>query len=114
MPKVGQFVTDLRAGTYCRIILDSGEKILVNHEKGGFKGGALTIEAPKFMGFGSDRLFTCDLDSPEGRAALKQLTRGAEPGSFEATPLAAFVEFIKDSRSRAEVKARCAALLSSR
>ena len=39
MPKVGRFVTDPRAGAYCQITLDSGEKIIVNHEKGGFQGG---------------------------------------------------------------------------
>jgi hypothetical protein len=44
MPKVGRFVTDPRAGAYCQITLDSGEKVIVNHEKGGFKGGLLTIE----------------------------------------------------------------------
>ena len=51
MPKVGRFVTDPRAGAYCQITLDSGEKIIVNHEKGGFKGGLLTIEVTKFLGF---------------------------------------------------------------
>ena len=51
MPKVGRFVTDPRAGAYCQITLDSGEKVIVNHDKGGFKGGLLTIEATKFMGF---------------------------------------------------------------
>jgi hypothetical protein len=35
MPKVGRFVTDPRAGAYCRMTLDSGEKVIVNHEKGG-------------------------------------------------------------------------------
>ena len=67
MAKVGRFVTDPKAGAYCQITLDSGEKIIVNHDKGGFKGGLLTIEVSKFMGFSSDRIFVCDLDSPEGR-----------------------------------------------
>jgi hypothetical protein len=31
MPKVGRFVTDPRAGAYCQITLDSGEKVIVNH-----------------------------------------------------------------------------------
>lgn len=113
MAKVGRFVTDPRAGAYCQITLESGEKIVVNHEKGGFKGGALTIEVPKFMGLSSDRIFTCDLDGPQGQAALAQLTRGARPGAVEATPLAAFVEHLKVCRSLAEVKSRCAALMSS-
>ena len=114
MPKVGQFVTDPRAGAYCQITLDSGEKLIVNHEKGGFKGGMLTIEVSKLMGFRSDRIFACDLDGPEGQRVLTWLTRGAEPGSFAATPLAAAVEFVKDAGTLAELKARCAALVSSR
>ena len=43
MGKVGRFVTDPKAGAYCQIALDSGEKILVSHDKGGFKGGHLSI-----------------------------------------------------------------------
>ena len=31
MAKVGQWVTDPKAGAYCRITLDNGEKIVVNH-----------------------------------------------------------------------------------
>jgi len=50
MPKIGPFVTDPNAGAYCQIRLDSGEKIIVNHKKGGFKGGRLTIEASRLMG----------------------------------------------------------------
>ena len=34
MAKVGRFVTDPKAGSYCRITLDSGERILVSHDKG--------------------------------------------------------------------------------
>lgn len=112
MGKVGRFVTDPRAGAYCQIVLDSGEKIIVNHDKGGFKGGTLTIEASKFMGFSSDRIFACDLDSPEGRAALTELTRDAQEGSVEAAPLGAFVQYVRDCSSVADVKTRCATLLS--
>jgi hypothetical protein len=39
MAKVGVFVTDPKAGAYCRITLDKGEKIVINHDKGGFNGG---------------------------------------------------------------------------
>ena len=113
MPKVGRFVTDPRAGAYCQVTLDSGEKIVVNHEKGGFKGALLTVEASRMMGFRSERVFTCDLDSPQGEAALARLTRGAQPGSVEATPLAAFVAYVKDAGSLAELRTRCAALMSS-
>ena len=114
MPKVGRFVTDPRAGAYCQITLDGGEKVIVNHEKGGFKGGLLTIEVSKLMGFSSDRIFACNLDSPEGQAVLAWLTRGAEPGSLAATPLGAAVEFVKEAGTLAELKARCAALMSGR
>ena len=38
MAKVGRFVTDPKPGAYCQVVLDSGEKIIVNHDKGGFKG----------------------------------------------------------------------------
>lgn len=110
MSKVGRFVTDPRAGSYCQITLDSGEKIVVNHDKGGFKGGLVTIERLKFMGLGSERLFACNLDSDDGRAALSSLTRSAREASVEATPLGAFVEYMKGCRSIAEVKARCAEL----
>jgi hypothetical protein len=114
MAKVGRFVTDPKAGAYCQITLDSGEKILVNHGAGGFKGGSLTIEVVKLMGFSSDRIFSCDLDSPEGRAALSRLTGDAQPGSAEATALGAFVAHVTRCASVADVKKSCAALMSSR
>lgn len=110
MAKVGRFVTDPRAGAYCQITLDSGEKIVVNHEKGGFKGGMLTIEAVKFMGLSSDRIFTCNLDGDEGRAVLTRLTRDVRPDGVEATPLGAFVEYVRNCGSVADVRTRCAAL----
>jgi len=111
MAKVGPFITDPKAGAYCRITLDSGEKVIVNHEKGGFKGGRLTIEVSRLMGLSSDRIFTCGLDSPEGAAALDTLTRAAQ--GAEATPLGAFVTCVRECRSVAEVRSRCAALLSA-
>jgi hypothetical protein len=109
MAKVGRFITDPKAGAYCQITLDSGDKIVVNHDKGGFKGGHLTIETTKWWG-GGQRIFACHLDSAEGRATLAKLTRGAPEGSAVATPLGALVEHLKDCRSVDEVKARCAAL----
>lgn len=114
LTRIGPFIVDPKAGAYCRITLDSHEKILVNHDKGGFKGGRLTIEVSKFLGLSSDQIFTCDLDSPEGKAALAQLSGAASKGGVSGTPLGAFVDFIKDCRSVAEVKTKCSALLSSR
>jgi hypothetical protein len=67
MGKVGRWGTDPMAGAYCKIALGGGETIIVNHEKGGFNGGWLTIERVKFMGLSSDRVFACNLDSEEAR-----------------------------------------------
>jgi hypothetical protein len=114
MAKVGRFIIDPKAGAYCQITLDSGEKIIVNHDKGGFKGGSLTIEVSKLMGFSSDRLFACNLDSPEGKAALAHLTRDAQPGSVEATPLRAFVEYVKSCVSAVDVKTKSTSLTQVR
>ena len=113
MPKVGRFITDPRAGAYCQITLDSGEKVIVNHDKGGFKGGHLSVETTKWWG-GGQRVFTCDLDSPEGKAALTRLTAGAPEGSALATPLGAFVEYVKDCASVDDVRTRGATLLAGR
>ena len=114
MPNVGPFITDPRAGAYCLVTLDSGHKILVSHDKGGFKGGLLTFELEKFMGFASERVFACHLDSPHGQAILALLTRGAESGTLAATPLGAAVTFVKDAGTLAGLKARCADLMSGR
>jgi hypothetical protein len=112
MGKVGRFVVDPRAGAYCRIQLDGGDTILVSHEKGGYKGGRLTISTQKWWGLASgETLFTCDLDSAEGGAALSRLVSGAPEGSAQATPLGAFVSHVKDCRSASDVAAACRQLL---
>ena len=110
MGKVGRFVTDPKAGAYCQVVLDSGDKLVVNHARGGFKGGPLTIETSKWWG-GGQRIVSIDLDGAAGRAALAKLTAGHPEGSALATPLGAFAEFVKDSASVDEVKAKCEALL---
>lgn len=112
MGKVGAFVTDPKAGAYCQVTLDNGEKILVNHDKGGFKGGTLTIEKVKWMGLSSDRLLSYSLDSPEARAAMARLTQGVAPDSAWATPLGVFVNYVKDCKSVDDVQAKCAALMA--
>lgn len=114
MTKVGHFVTDPKVGAYCQITLDGGGKVIVNHDQGSLKAGTLTIEVSKFMGLSSDRLFVCDLDTPDGQRVLAWLTRGAEPGSVASTPLGAVVEFVKEAGTLAELKARCAALAAAR
>ena len=92
MSKVGRFITDPKAGAYCQVILDSGDKLVVNHAKGGFKGGPLTIETTKWWG-GGQRIASIDLDSPAGQAALGKLTAGqsallaaALPNPFDRDP----------------------------
>jgi hypothetical protein len=111
MAKVGTFVTDPKAGGYCRITLDSGQKIIINHAEGGFKGGPLTIEEVKWLGLGAgEMLLRCDLDSPHGKDVLSRLTRDATPGTADATPLGAFVNYVKACKSIAEVRAKCSAL----
>ena len=110
MGKVGRFITDPKAGAYCQVTLDSGDKLIVNHAKGGFKGGPLTIETTKWWG-GGQRIVAIDLDSPQGKAALATLTAGHAAESVLATPLGAFAEYVKDSRSVDDVKAKCEALV---
>jgi hypothetical protein len=112
MTKVGRFIVDPKAGAYCQITLDSGEKLIVNHDKGGFKGGRVTVEVTRLFGFGSERIGSCDLDSPVGHAALAELTKHAAEGSASATPLGALVELVSSCPSVAEVKKRWAALVS--
>ena len=67
MGKVGRFVIDPRAGAYCQVSLDSGERILVSHDKGGFAAGAVTIQEVRWWGLASGQtLLTCDLGREEG------------------------------------------------
>jgi hypothetical protein len=113
MGKVGRFVSDPKAGAYCQIVLDGGEKILVNHDKGGFKGGRLTISQVKWLGLGGDTVFQCDLDSAAVKEAMAGLTKGVDPGSARATPLGAFVEHVRDCKDIAAVKSKCATLVTS-
>ena len=105
MSKIGRFVTTSQ-GAHCEIVLDSGERIIVNHDRGTFTGEWLTVEALRLIGSGTDRLFARALDNAEGRAVVAALAR---PG--EATALGAFVRYVEDCRSVAEVKARCARLV---
>jgi hypothetical protein len=111
MGKVGRFITDPKAGAYCQVTLDSGDKLVINHAKGGFKGGPLTMETSKWWG-GGHRIVVVDLDGAAGKAALAKLTAGHPAGSALATPLGAFAEFVKDCASVDEVKAKCDTLLA--
>ncbi len=109
MAKVGRFVTDPRAGGYCQLTLDSGEKLLVSHEKTG-KSGKVTISRLTLWELTSEPIFEPILESPEGQAVLLHLTAHAVSGSADATPLGAFVNTVKDCDSLAAVRAKCVAL----
>jgi hypothetical protein len=113
MGKVGRFVTDAKVGAYCQISLDSGQKILVSHDKGGFTEGAVTIEEVRWWGLmPGETLLRCELGREEGQRTLARLTEMTGAAGAGATPLGAVVEYVKDARSVSEVKAKCAALVS--
>ena len=90
------------------------EAIVVHHSKGGFQGGVLAVEVLTFMGLCSERLFACDLDGAEGRAALSRLAAAGAPPDVEPTPLAAFARYLEGAASRADLEARWEALMSGR
>jgi hypothetical protein len=109
MGKVGRFIANPRAGSYCYVRLDSGDTILVSHEKGIARGDALNISTVRWWGLlPGEALFTCRLTDVEER-----LLRGAPPGSIQATPLGALADYVKDCASPAEVKAKCRALFGT-
>jgi hypothetical protein len=109
MAKGGRFVTDPRAGSYCYVTVDTGEKLLVSHDKSGQKG-RLTVALVKLWGLSSETLFAASLDLPDGQDILARLTAGAAGGSADATPLGVLVHYLKDADSLAAARARCAAL----
>ena len=108
MAKVGRFIVDPKAGSYCQIDLDDGKKVLVNHEKAGPQGGRLMVTEKKL--WGGETFLDLKLETAEGKSALARLTQGAPEGSARATPLGAFVEALKDATSVADVRARCGTL----
>lgn len=113
MAKVGRLVIDPKVGSYCRISLDSGDRIFVSHDPGRGEVGWVTIEEVRWWGLvPGAAVFACDLGSVEGRRLWGRLVEGASPGSARATPLGALVEYVKRCRSLSEVKAACGALVS--
>ena len=108
MAKVGRFIVDPKAGSYCQIDLDDGKKVLVNHEKAGPRGGRMTVTEKKL--WGGETFLDLKLDSPEGKAVVARLTHGAAEGTARATPLGGVVEVLRDCASLADVRARCTAI----
>jgi hypothetical protein len=114
MGKVGRFVTDSKAGAYCRVTLESGEKILVNHDRGETARGSLVIQEIRWWGLAvGDTLLRCDLERNDGQQLLARLIRTPPPTSGRATAIGALVDYVKDCRSVSEVRAKCAALMST-
>lgn len=110
MAKSGRIVVDPKVGAYCRVTLDSGEQVLVSHEKGS-SGGRLTVQEVRWWGLASgETLAVLDLDTEAGRAALAALPGGAPAGSAPAAALGALVEWVKGCPSAADVRQRAAAL----
>jgi hypothetical protein len=92
--------------------LDSGERILVSHEKGGPGGGALAIHEVRWWGLASgEMVFRLDLDQAEAQRVLATLAADrALPGGGPATPLGALVAYVTEARSIGDVRVKCAAL----
>ena len=115
MARVGQIVA-IPTGSYCNITLDSGEKIIVNHQLGGrgaSAGARLTIDRLKLMGFSSEAVVQIDLETAAGKAALAELTKEGALGQA-GSPLRGLVAHVQGCASVAEVVARCQQLLQSR
>lgn len=115
MARVGPLVT-IPTGSYCNITLDSGEKIVVNHEPrghGASTGARLTVDRLKLMGFSSERVVQIDLDTAEGKAVLAELAKEGPPGATDS-PLRLFISCVQGCASVAEVVARCRQLLQGR
>ena len=112
MARVKRWITNPYAGSQCTLLLENGDKVVINHEEGSYKTGWLTIDRLKLLGFRRERVFVCNLDSPEGKTALTFLTRHAQAESIDAMPARAFVKYLETCRSIDEVKSRCAAVMA--
>jgi len=110
---IGRFATDPQGGSFCELSLDGGQRIKVSHQTMAARQGWLTIDVMKFMGASSDRIFVVNLDSPEGKAAMAQLSRDVQAESILPMPLGAFVGYVKDCWSVEEVQAKCRALMGT-
>ena len=113
MAKVGRVVSDPTAASYCRVTLDSGERIKVRHDVRRGAGGVADDRGGALVGTRHRRdVFACDLESAEGRRLWARLVEGAPPGSARATALGALIEYVKRCRSLSHVKAACEGLVS--
>jgi hypothetical protein len=106
MKTVGQ-ITTIPTGTYCKITLESGEKIVISHETGaeGLRSGRLTVERLKLLGFSSDTIVLIDLGTTEGQATVARLVDEAAPGVFGSL-LRRFVDYLDGCQSTPDIVAR--------
>jgi hypothetical protein len=112
--QVAGAVPEPKRGAYCSITLESGETIVVNHDRDPLDGGRLTVERPSTRGIGPDRIFECDFAYQPGKSALVFLFRAAPERGLGATPLEAFVRYLRSCGSVREIQARCRSLLAVR
>jgi hypothetical protein len=109
MSKIGRSARGPGDVTYCRVRLDSGEKILVSHEKSGLQNGRLAVEIPRWLGLNAERVCVLDLDTVEGRASMLRVLAVVPPRS-DCTPLESLVEYVQEARDVDDVRWRCRAL----
>ena len=113
MATVGRVVSDPTVASYCRVSLNSGERIKVRHDVRRGAGGVLTVEEVRWWGLVTGAtVFTCDVESAEGRRLWARLVEGAPPGSARATALGALIEYVKRCPSLRHVKMACEGLVS--
>ena len=94
MSKVGRFVTDPRAGAYCQITLDSGEKIVVDHSRGGFQGGIFAVEVRSSWDSAPSG-WSCATWTAGGSGGAGSADPRCRARERRATPLAAFVGYLR-------------------
>jgi hypothetical protein len=104
---VGPYYTDSRAGAYCEITLANGQKVIVSHDKGpGFAGGRLTIEHSKLLGFNTELIFRCDLDSAEEGGPRTHFTGRVRHGGTDCA-----ARRVREARQGLRLRARRATRL---
>lgn len=111
MARVGPVVT-IPTGSYCRIRLGLGQRIVVKHAlggRGGAPGARLTVDRVRLLGFRSERVAQIDLETSERQSALVALTRANRV--VPRLPLQVFVAYIQGCASVADVATRCRELL---
>jgi len=89
MTKIGSFAKDPKLGGYGKLSLDSGEKILVHHDQGGFKGGGVRSPRKTPYSRSSPRAWTGPVRASKNasRSASSVSVSPACPMSFTRGPM---------------------------